>query len=147
MPGEVRRSCQLELPHGAAVLLRELPQMHSFDETSEVLDMIRPGYGLKDAPRLWSLALKRALTAMHMTSCKADPELHVLHENGWLALIMSTHVDDLKFGGTPEKTAQLLKHLENQFDKLKISRGSFEHCGVMHKQDPKTFATTIDQHH
>lgn len=145
--GEVKRSCQLELPPGAAAPLRELPRMKDFNDLKEVLNMVKPGYGLKDAPCLCALALPRALKAMRMTSCKADPELHMLHEAGRLVLVLSTHVDDLKFGGTPEATAKILQRLEEQFDRLRISTYCFEHCGVMHTQGKNTFEIAVDQHH
>ena len=60
-PGEVVRDVQLALPPGATPLFKQLPGMESFCEQSEVLRMLKPGYGLKDAPRLWNLALKKVL--------------------------------------------------------------------------------------
>ena len=64
MTGQPLRSVQLTLPKGAAALLQRIPGYESFDPVLHVLDMLRPGFGLKDAPRLWHLrcdAVKREL--------------------------------------------------------------------------------------
>ena len=53
MTGVPLRSVQLMLPKGAAALLQKLPGYERFDPLVHVLDMVRPGFGLKDAPRLW----------------------------------------------------------------------------------------------
>ena len=51
MTGTPLRSVQLVLPKDAAALLQKIPGYEHFDPTQHVLDMIRPGFGLKDAPR------------------------------------------------------------------------------------------------
>ena len=50
MTGQPLRSVQLTLPKGAAALLQKIPGYESFDPVLHVLDMLRPGFGLKDAP-------------------------------------------------------------------------------------------------
>ena len=52
------RSVQLELPAGSVELLRTLPGMSDFDPQVECLNMLKPGFGLKDAPRLWNKAFE-----------------------------------------------------------------------------------------
>ena len=49
-------------------------------------------------------------------------------------LILSTHVDDLKGGGVDAEVDKLIVHLEKLFDKGKLERQTFEHCGVKHHQ-------------
>ena len=52
---------------------------------------------------------------------------------------MSSHVDDLKGGGTTETRGLVLGELKKMFDgELKIQMDSFEWLGVMHEQCPKT---------
>ena len=48
------RSVQLLLPEGSEELLRTIPGMEDFNPDTECLELLKPGFGLKDAPRLWS---------------------------------------------------------------------------------------------
>ena len=74
----------------------------------EVLFMVKPSCVLKDAPRLRSLALWRALKAMRMSSCRATLNYRCCVKSDVLVRVLSTHVDDLKFGDTPEASAKLI---------------------------------------
>lgn len=136
--GEPIRSVQLELPPGSVPLFRQLPGMETFDSIREVLNMLRPGYGLKDAPRLWNLALRRALIALDLVATTCDPELYVKHSGGRLVLIVSTHVDDLKLAGELGQLKAAIQALEKEFDQMKVQKAmdkdGFEHCGVVHRQ-------------
>ena len=71
-PGETLRACELQLPPGCNPMLRELKGMEDFNELVEVLRMLKPGYGLKDAPRLWNKALKRALVSIGLKKLLAQ---------------------------------------------------------------------------
>jgi hypothetical protein len=141
---------QLELPPGSIPLFKQLPGMSDFDSIREVLKMLRPGYGLKDAPRLWNLALKRALKAIGLIPTTCDPELYVKHVDGQLVLIVSTHVDDLKLAGKLEELKAAMSALEKEFDQMKVQRAmdkdGFEHCGVVHKQH-EDFSIEVSQTH
>ena len=153
-PGETLRSVQLILPPGANSLLRQLPGFEDFDEVNEILDMHKPGYGLKDAPRLWNLALKRVLARLNLKPTTCDEQLFVKHlkdgkdsnGNPRLVLILSTHVDDLKLAGEDAEVKEVLRLLEAEFDALKIEKGTFEHCGVKHKQN-EDFSIDVSQQH
>ena len=76
--GEALRSVEITLPPGGEHLLRTIDGYHDFDATSEVLIMLRPGFGLKDAPRLWSLALKRVLLRIGVVPSQIDQQLYFL---------------------------------------------------------------------
>ena len=52
---------QLKIPPGSGILFRSLTGMEDFCEETEVLEMRKPGFGLKDAPRLWNIALRKVL--------------------------------------------------------------------------------------
>jgi len=149
IPGECHRVVEVELPPGSASVLRLLPEFSDFDQDKEVLQLLRPGFGLKDAPRLWGLALKRALAAAGLTATRADFELFVKHDwssgSARLCLIVSTHVDDLKYAGDDHETKLFVKALESQFDSMKLEERSFLHCGIQHDQDPRNFSVTMDQ--
>ena len=145
-PGETLRACELQLPPGCNPMLRELKGMESFNELTEVLRMLKPGYGLKDAPRLWNKALKRVLAKIGLRATCADKELYVKHEGDRLILILSTHVDDLKFCGLEVETEALIKALEEAFEKMSLHQGSFEHLGIKHVQNPD-FSIEVSQAH
>ena len=77
--------------------------------------MLRGGFGLKDAPRLWQKVLDQELLKMGCRPMKVDPQLYVMFHNGDMVLIISCHVDDIKGAGTPEAQAKLLSCLERLF--------------------------------
>ncbi|CAE8682255.1 unnamed protein product [Polarella glacialis] len=60
---------------------------------------------------------------------------------------MTTHVDDLKLAGNQAEVDKLIASLEKRFDKLKLEKGNFEHCGIVHAQDPQDFSIAMHQNH
>ena len=77
---------QLLLPPGSLEPIRFVPGLESFDPETEVLHLLKPGFGLKDPPRLWNLALKRVLQKVGLSPRNVDPQLYVLHADGRLIL-------------------------------------------------------------
>ena len=71
-----------------------------FDGGTEVLDMLRGGFGLKDAPRLWNMVLSEVLTNLSYFPCQSDMEVMCKHvpSDGKLCLVgvVAKHVDDVK---------------------------------------------------
>ena len=118
-----------------------------FDSMTEVLEMLRCGFGLKDAPRLWQKVRTQTLKKLGCVPQKADPQLFMTHERGVLTLVLSCHVDDLKGGDTEEMEKRILDGLTQAFGELKVQRGEFELVGVMHEQDPKTKEIYTHQRH
>ena len=123
---EVRRDVQFTVPPGSINILKRLPGYHDFNPLREVLRMLRCGFGLKDAPRLWNKVLKKVLSELGLTPLQSDPQLYVWHASDGkgdepsstdhvypggdepssthhaskrLVLILSTHVDDFKGAG------------------------------------------------
>ena len=112
MKDEVQRNVQFTVPAGSVPILQQLPGFSDFNPVTEVLRMLRCGFGLKDAPRLWNKVLKRVLQELGLTPLQSDPQLYAWHVNATgssapqgvastkrLVLIVSTHVDDLKGAG------------------------------------------------
>ena len=129
---ELRR-VELELPPGGEQLLRLVPGYGDFDPLSEVLVMLKPGFGLKDAPRLWLLALRRVLNSIGARPTCIDPQLYCIHDaEGRLALLMSIHVDDIKICGQPKLMQLVIQKLEESFDALKLEKNNFIHLGLQH---------------
>ena len=145
MDGEVKRSVQFIVPSGSISLLRALPGFEDFDGATEVLRMLRAGFGLKDAPRAWAKVLKKVLETFGLVACKLDPQVYVKFVSGILVLILSTHVDDLKGAGETAQRDGLIAHLEARFGKLSKQLHSFTHVGVVHEQSPTTFEVEMHQ--
>ena len=110
MTGTPLRSVQLTLPKGAAAILQKLPGYEKFDPLIHVLDMVRPGFGLKDAPRLWHLRIDEVMKQMGTYALVSDPQLYARWRSArgefsfdTLELVCTKHVDDLK-GASSEAT-------------------------------------------
>eukprot|EP00971_Amphidinium_carterae_P247695 4918426-Amphidinium_carterae.2 len=116
------------------------------------LDLLKPVYGLKDAPRAWELRLKQLLSEGGLKPSMTDPRLYMLCAHdiseadraklkhqlelgppSQLVLACTTHVDDIKITGLPALTTSLSKHLETHVGKLTIESTQFIHTGVAHE--------------
>ena len=147
---EVHRNVQFCMPPGSNGILQKLPGYSDFDSLREVLEMLRCGFGLKDAPRLWNKVLRQLLLDLGMRSLQSDEQLFVWHDGTEVLggrdapdlslfapsckLVLSTHVDDLKGAGQKEYREKLLTALQQRFGQLKMKHGQFECVGVMHEQ-------------
>ncbi len=80
LTGEALRSVQFDLDREDVKLLRRIPGFETFDPTKETLDMVKPIYGLKDAPRAWRQKLHLLLVEWGLRRLYADAELYVCHE-------------------------------------------------------------------
>ena len=147
LEGEIKREVQLTLPPGCIPVLQQIQGYEDFDPNREVLAMLRGGFGLKDAPRLWQLMLQQALERAGGRSLVSEPKLYVFEFQGQLQMIMSSHVDDLKGAGDDNTRSRVLKMLEQEFSKLKTQFGVFECIGIMHEQDEVTKEIWTHQHH
>ena len=141
------REVQLILPAGCDELIHAVPGLEDFDSQREVLYLLRPGFGLKDAPRLWALALKRVLSKLHLTPLNADTQLFAKHVKGRLVALLSVHVDDLKITGLESERKVLVQGLEKEFDALKLDLDNFEHLGLRHTLEPDGSRTVSQQHY
>ena len=81
LTGEMIRSVQFELTRPEDVaLIRRLEGFADFDPHTEVLDMIKAIYGLKDAPRAWRMRLHQILVEACLKQLRHERELYVQHE-------------------------------------------------------------------
>ena len=96
MMGTPLRSVQLVLPKDAAALLKRIPGYERFDPVRHVLDMVRPGFGFKDAPRLWHLRIDEVMRQLGMHSLVSDPQLYARWNSDtctltlWICCVPST---------------------------------------------------------
>ena len=96
---EPERAVYLEPPRYARPLFRQLKGFEDMSPTAHVLGLLKGGYGLKDALRMWRKRLHKALTQLGLKALQADPSLCCQWTGSGprrLVLIVSTHVDDLK---------------------------------------------------
>ena len=132
------RAVHLIIPKESQHLIRKLKGFENYDLNIHILRLLKGGYGLKDAPRLWRKRLHESLVSFGMKATQMDPSIYCKWrrqgENYELVLILSTHVDDLKGGGVPGESTGLLAHLEKEFGKGKLHWNPFEHCGIDYQQ-------------
>ena len=132
---EPLREVSFEPPNGFAWAFQELPGMDGLDFTRFAFRMLKPGFGLKDAPRAWRVKLHAVLAELGGTSLRVDPQLYLWRSDGKLTAVVSTHVDDLKMAGEEQVIAYIIQRLEERFGSMKVQEGKFEHCGIVNEQD------------
>ena len=76
----------------------------------------------------------RVLRSLGGNPLASDPAIYCFYSKGSLELILSTHVDDKKGGGTEAMKAYVRAGLEKAFGSLTVQESSFIHCGIMHEQ-------------
>jgi hypothetical protein len=92
--GEHERIVCFKLPPGSAAILRRFPGFEDYDETIHCLWCVKPGTGTKDAPRAFSLKLRKTTVAIGLKPTSFDPEFEV-KENS----LTAKHVDDVNMTG------------------------------------------------
>ena len=146
-PTQPLRQVQLKIPPGSGILFRSLTGMEDFCEETEVLEMRKPGFGLKDAPRLWNIALRKVLREIGVGPLSVDNQLYVKHDKqNRLILAISVHVDDLKLTGHPTEVKTAQDKLEEQLDEMKCEANDFEHLGLRHSKHADG-SVSVDQIH
>ena len=146
LTGEPIREVNFTLPRACTDILRQVPGFEDFDENMEVLHCDKPGTGLVDAPRAFSMKLSMVTKDQcHMMPTTVDNELCVKFERGTLICIMAKHVDDLKLTGDKKIIVWVLQQIEKVFGELKIIWHEFTNCGIRHIQVKETLEISLDQ--
>jgi len=111
--------------------------------------MLKPIYGLKDAPRAWRKKLDKVLCQWGLSQAVSDTQIYLRHhpsdiprepvhtgaERRSLLMILSTHVDDLKGAAKRSDAESLLQHLEKTVGNCIQDWKEFTRTGIEHKQD------------
>eukprot|EP00971_Amphidinium_carterae_P330165 6463041-Amphidinium_carterae.2 len=148
LTGDRCRVACFTVPTWCAAYIRELPGCSVCDTETHVLEMLKPIYDLKDAPRAWRLRLDVELPSLGGKPLLLDPSRS---RYVWrtpdrkLRMISSTHIDDLKGAGEEELTQHVCSKLSSVLGKLKIEQWHFEHSGITHTQDKSTWSVTLSQ--
>eukprot|EP00959_Pyramimonas_sp_CCMP1952_P262359 5485919-Pyramimonas_sp.AAC.1 len=93
--GEKERVACFTLPPGSATVPRTLPGFEHCDESKHCLQCLKPGTGTKDAPRAFSLKLRRTTRGFGFRPTSYDEELDTSSN-----LLTAKHVDDINEAGT-----------------------------------------------
>ena len=129
-----KRDVSFELSGEALHCLRQLPQFKGFDARREVLHCLKPGTGCRDAPKCFSLKLRKATSEYGFVCSSVDQELELLFKDGSLVMMVLKHVDDLKMAGPRSEIEKFVEFLSGVFGKLDIDFHKFTFCGVQHEQ-------------
>eukprot|EP00971_Amphidinium_carterae_P328599 6460551-Amphidinium_carterae.7 len=134
-------------------LIRSQPGFEDFSCHEEVLDLLKPVYGLRDAPRCWQteLKLQALMQKCGLQQSLCDSQLYVLRLGSLtgnrhsqaakqlkttnqqaVVLAGTVHVDDIKVTGIQCEADLLASKLESEVGKLKKQRGTFMHVGLNH---------------
>ena len=83
--GGPKREVHLELPKGkpglepsGSALLRQCKGFENFSDATEVLEMLKGGFGLVDAPNLFTTRVDNILKSVGMFATTVDPKIYVL---------------------------------------------------------------------
>ena len=109
-----------------------MPGFEDFNPATEVLRNDKPGTGFKDAPRCFSLKLKKATQDdFEAKPCSIDDQLLIKHDSQKkLIFIATVHVDDIEVACENhilDKFIAVLKRLFGDTE-LDITHGSFINC-------------------
>ena len=81
LTGQPIRKVELDVPKVGFDCLRQLPDFNDFDPKYETLTMLRPIYGLEDAPRVWMKTLHEVLAGwMSYRQLYNEFELYCIHK-------------------------------------------------------------------
>jgi hypothetical protein len=135
-------------PKGTEAEFLKVKGLEHANFNTHALKLLRPAYGLKDAPKLWRRKLDAALVALGCQAVPTDNALHRMYDKqGKLCALLATHVDDIKATATEAATKMILAGLTASFGELKTSFGSFEHCGIRHMTMPDNSIKMCQQHY
>ena len=82
LSGTELREVEFDIPVKDVNLLRKIPEFCNYNPAIDVLKMIKPIYGLKDAPRLWWNRLDKTFrTRLGMTPTRADRCCYVMYKD------------------------------------------------------------------
>ena len=112
--------------------------------TNKLWQLKKCVYGLADAPRKWHIKLKEELLKSGAIQSKYDEGLFYVRKDNQLIGILSCHVDDILWGGTPIFKKIIIGHICKVFLISNNDSRAFQHLGVHLKQDSDG-SITIDQ--
>ncbi len=80
-------------------MLRNIAGFKDFNDALEVLELLKGGFGLVDAPNLFTTRVDHVLKTKHIAATISDPKMYDEHDKKVLSLMASAHMDDFKVTG------------------------------------------------
>ena len=81
LEGSPKRVVFCELPRGGADILRNLPEFAGFNPACEILEVLKGGFGLEDAPRLWTSKVHRIFISYKWLPTHGDDKMYLKHRS------------------------------------------------------------------
>lgn len=103
-------------------------------DTTNIWKLNKCVYGLNDASRLWYIRLTEEFTNLGVTKSQLDEAIFYYHSQGRLEGIITTHVDDVFWGGTLTFKENVIHKLRNIFKISKESQHNFSYLGLCLEQ-------------
>eukprot|EP00971_Amphidinium_carterae_P331793 6465576-Amphidinium_carterae.1 len=146
LDGTPVRQVHMDLPPGGHLILKAIEGFHDFDPVSETLAMLKGGFGLKDAPRLWTRKCTKDFATANILPLHSDEKVYVRHIKGQLNLILSAHMDDFKVACSEATHKEFLLFMKKHYgEDVKHQEGEYEHTGITHIQNLKDFTVELHQ--
>ena len=102
----------------------------------DVIELVKPVYGLADAPSCWHVTLRSFLLSCNMKQSELDPCIYYKHDtSGVLTGCLAVHVDDILMGGSKEFQETVMKSLKERFPFKHWVTGEGEFLGKHVKQN------------
>lgn len=105
--------------------------------------LLKPIYGLGDSPRRWYSTLKEHLLQHGCKISKLDKCIFRYYERGKLQGLITTHVDDLLYGGTTKFLKSVIGSVTTTFKISRMDSGIFTYLGWSVNQEEDMI--TVDQ--
>ena len=124
--------------------------------STPICELIKPVYGLVDAPKLWWDSLTKTLRQLGMIQSGLDSCIFYSRTpSGELQGIVAFHVDDLLIGGTKEFFEKQFTQLKHKYPFKHVKQGEGEFLGkVLEQRDDssivvqqKEYADTLESIH
>eukprot|EP00959_Pyramimonas_sp_CCMP1952_P030925 648659-Pyramimonas_sp.AAC.1 len=128
--GEKERVGCFTLPPGSATVLCALPGFENYDESKHCLQCLQPGTGTKDAPRAFSLKLRRTTGGFGLRPTSHDEEFETSNN-----LLTAKHFDDINMASTEDTVDKYVKCVEYTFGKCKLSKHTYTNCAIRCTKD------------
>ena len=111
----------------------------------EIWKATKPVYGLKDAARNWFDTLRTSLIALDCKQSIYDPSFFMNYEEGMLAGMFISHVDDFLFAGSENFMQNVIGGIKAEFIISSEQEGNFKYVGLYINQDNGVI--TLSQEH
>ena len=105
----------------------EIDGFEGFDSLTECLEMLKEGFGLKDAPKLFTDRVHLTFKKHGLHEVRSCEKVYVKHVQGFLVLMISAHTNDFKATGKPEELTWFNFMMKEEFGDVSIERGTLEH--------------------